>query len=136
MTTRLLLLAAMAALTLTVPVIADAHHSFSAEFDRSKPIEIKGTVTKVEWMNPHARFYVEVTDKDGGKVNWNFELTSPNVLMRRGWNRNSLKVGDAITVKGWRAKKADHVASAGTVTLADGRKIFGGAADNTSGASS
>ncbi len=109
---------------------AFAHHSFAAEFDRSKPIEVTGKVTKVEWMNPHARFYIDVKDKDGTTANWNFELTSPNVLMRRGWSRRSLKAGDTITVKGFRAKKAEHVASAADVTLADGRKIFGGASDN------
>ncbi len=110
------------------PVIA--HHSFAAEFDRSKPIEVTGEVTKVEWMNPHARFYLDVKDKDGNKVNWNFELASPNILMRRGWTRHALKAGDTITVKGFLAKKSDHVASAADVILADGRKIFAGAASN------
>lgn len=121
---------AVAALLLmcALPEGASAHHSFSAEFTRDKPIEVTGAVTKVEWMNPHARFYIDVIDKDGKKVNWNFELTSPNVLMRRGWGRRSLKAGDTITVEGFRAKNAANVASAKTVTLADGRKIFAGAA--------
>jgi hypothetical protein len=102
-----------------------AHHSFSAEFDRSKPIDITGTVTKVEWMNPHARFYVDSAGKDGKKVNWNFELTSPNVLIRQGWTRHSLRPGDTVTVKGFRAKLATNVGSATTVKLKDGRTVFG-----------
>jgi DNA/RNA endonuclease YhcR with UshA esterase domain len=82
------------------PVLA--HHSFSAEYDRSKPITVKGTVTKVEWMNPHARFYVDVKDDSGAVTNWEFELGSPNGLMREGWSRNSLKEGDVVTVSGSR----------------------------------
>ncbi|HEX5420203.1 MAG TPA: DUF6152 family protein [Gammaproteobacteria bacterium] len=104
---------------------ASAHHSFAAEFDRSKPIDITGKVTKVEWMNPHARFYVETADKDGAKVNWNFELSSPNILIRQGWTRHSLHLGDTVTVKGFRAKLAMNVGSASTVRLKDGRTVFG-----------
>jgi hypothetical protein len=104
---------------------ASAHHSFAAEFDRSKPIDITGKVTKVEWMNPHARFYVDSADKDGKKVNWNFELTSPNILIRQGWTSHSLKVGDTVTVKGFRAKLSTNVGSAATVRLQDGRTVFG-----------
>ena len=88
-----------------VPMLA--HHSFSAEYDRSQPIQLKGTVTKVEWMNPHARFYLDVKDDASGKVtNWEFELGSPNGLMRQGWTRNSLKVGDVVEVKGSRPRMA------------------------------
>lgn len=127
---RTLLAAAAAFTCVALPAAAAfAHHSFQAEFDRNKPVEITGKVTKVEWMNPHARFYVDVTDAQGNKVNWNFELASPNVLMRRGWKRNSLKPGDTITVKGFQAKRSSNVANASTVTLADGRKVFAGAAD-------
>src|SRR5262245_55786426 len=77
-----------------------AHHSFAAEYDANKPITLKGTVSKVEWMNPHARFYVDVKDEKGVVTNWNLELASPNVLVRNGWTRHALKVGDEVTVEG------------------------------------
>jgi hypothetical protein len=108
-----------------VPMLA--HHSFSAEYDRSKPIQLKGTVTKVEWMNPHARFYVDVKD-DGGKVtNWEFELGSPNGLMRSGWTRNSLKAGDVVQVSGSRAKDGSNLVNASSVAFEDGKRVLGGA---------
>ena len=104
-----------------------AHHSFAAEYDRNLPISVTGTVTKVEWANPHARFYVDAKDgKTGELVNWNFELASPNGLMRRGWTRNSMKLGDVVTVTGHRAKNDPHVGNASTVTLADGKRLFAG----------
>jgi DNA/RNA endonuclease YhcR with UshA esterase domain len=103
-----------------------AHHSFAAEYDASKPVNLKGTVTKVEWTNPHARFYVDVKDEKGNVTNWNFELASPNVLSRNGWTRHSLKEGDVIEVQGSMAKDGSFLANARTVTLADGRKVFAG----------
>jgi hypothetical protein len=87
---------------------------------------VTGTVTKVEWMNPHARFYVDAKDEAGKVVNWDFELASPNGLMRRGWTRNSMKIGDVVTVTGSRAKNNPLVGNASTVTLADGKKLFAG----------
>lgn len=107
-----------------VPVYA--HHAFAAEYDRNKPITITGTVTKLEWLNPHARFYIDTKDDTGKIVNWDFELASPNGLMRRGWTRNSLKPGDVVTVTGYRAKSGLPVGNAGSVVLADGKKVFAG----------
>ena len=125
MTMRFFLVATACVATLLPLGTVSAHHSFAAEFTRKRPIEVTGTVTKVEWMNPHARFYVESTDKSGVKVTWNFELTTPNILMRQGWTRHSLKLGDKVTVKGFGAKNGAHVGSASTVLLADGRRVFG-----------
>jgi len=109
---------------------AIAHHSFAAEYDSNKPITLKGSVTKMEWMNPHARFYVDVKDDAGKVTNWELELGSPNGLMRRGWTRNSLKPGDVVMIEGYEAKDGAKLANARNVTLADGRKIFAGAADD------
>jgi Family of unknown function (DUF6152) len=114
----------VAGVVLLAPVAALAHHSFAAEYDVKKPVTLKGTVTKVEWTNPHARFYIDVKDESGAVVNWNLELASPNVLVRQGWNRHSLNVGDAVTVEGAQAKDGSQMANARTVTLADGRKVF------------
>ena len=107
------------------------HHSFAAEYDSAKPVTLKGTVTKMEWMNPHARFYVDVKDEGAGQAaNWELELGSPNGLMRRGWTRNSLKPGDIIVVEGYMAKDGSKLANARQVTLSDGRKVFAGATDD------
>ncbi len=108
------------------PAAARAHHAFAAEFDRDRPVEVTGTVTRVEWTNPHARFYVDVENQDGEIVNWDFELTTPNILFRQGWSRNSLQEGDRVTVRGFRARNAPYVANAGEVMLADGRTVFSG----------
>ena len=107
-------------------VSTEAHHSFAAEFDANKKVTITGTVTRVEWMNPHARFYVDVKDETGKVVNWDFELASPNGLMRRGWTRSSLKAGDVVTVVAYGAKNAPYVANASSITMSDGRKMFAG----------
>lgn len=103
-----------------------AHHSFDAEYSRNDQREFSGVVTKVEWMNPHARFYVDVAGQNGTVVNWEFELGSPNGLMRQGWKRESLKKGDEISVLGNLAKDGSHLANARNVTLADGRSVFAG----------
>jgi hypothetical protein len=109
---------------------AFAHHSFAAEYDSTKPVTLKGTVTKMEWMNPHARFYVDVKDEAGKVTNWELELGSPNGLMRRGWTRNSLKPGDSIVVEGYLAKDGSKLANARQVTFTDGRKVFAGSSDD------
>ena len=109
-----------------VPLLA--HHSFEAEYDATKKITISGTVTKVEWMNPHARFYVDVKDNNGKVTNWNFELGAIPVLLKQGWKKSSLKVGDQVTVDASRAKDGSNSASAQKVLLPDGRRVFGGSA--------
>jgi hypothetical protein len=101
-----------------------AHHSFATQYDADQPITLTGVVTKVEWMNPHARFYVDVKDDGGNVTNWNLELASPNVLTRNGWSRTSLKEGDEVTVEGSRARSGANMANARTVTLADGKQVF------------
>ena len=121
-----ILIASAGILASALPIFA--HHSFAAEYDASKPVELKGVVTKMEWTNPHARFYLDVKDANGNVTNWNFELASPNVLSRNGWTRHSLKEGDVITVQGSRAKDGSYLANARSVTLADGRKVFAGSA--------
>jgi DNA/RNA endonuclease YhcR with UshA esterase domain len=105
---------------------ASAHHSFSAEYDANRPVTVTGTVTKVEWTNPHARFYVDVVDENGKVTNWNFEMATPNALRRSGWTSRSLKVGEQVTVTGFAGRVDDKRAAAGSVTLADGRSLFAG----------
>ena len=101
-----------------------AHHSFDAEYDRTKTVMMKGTVTKVEWTNPHARFYVDVKDQRGRVTNWNMELGSPNGLRRAGWNRNTLKIGDGVAVTASLARDGSKMANAREVVLAGGKKVF------------
>src|SRR3954462_15344314 len=103
-----------------------AHHSFAAAFDAKKPFKMTGTVTKVEWMNPHTYFYIDVADEKGGKVtNWGMEMGSPNGLMRAGWTRNTMKVGDKVPVEGSLAKDGSHTGNARAVTLAEtGQRLF------------
>jgi hypothetical protein len=127
--TSLAVLAAIAIVATTIRV--SAHHSFAAEFDANRPLTVSGTVTKLEWTNPHARLYVDEIDKEGKVVSWDFELGPPNGLMRNGWNRNSLKAGHTVTVSGFHSKTNPRVANARTVTLADGRRVFAGSSFDT-----
>ena len=102
-----------------------AHHSFAAEFDASKPINLSGAVTKIEWANPHVWFHIDVKQETGKLTNWGVEMGSPNGLMRAGWSRTSMKIGDVVTVEGSRAKDGSNNANARTVTLAStGQKLF------------
>jgi hypothetical protein len=110
-----------------------AHHAFVAQYDSSKSTTLQGVVTKVEWTNPHARFYVDVKDKSGKVENWNLELASPNALRRLGWTRDILKPGDKVSVFAAPAKDGAKMANARTVTLADGRKMVAGLAPGEEG---
>lgn len=103
-----------------------AHHSFAAEYDADKPVRVTGTVTKVEWTNPHTHFYVDVKDPKGPVTNWNIELGAPLILRRLGWRSDSLQIGDQVTVEGFSAKDGSPMANAMKVTLADGRSVFAG----------
>jgi Family of unknown function (DUF6152) len=109
----------------------DGHHAFAAEFDNKKPFKFTGPVTKVEWMNPHTFFYIDVTDEQTKKVtNWAMEMGSPNVLMRSGWSRNTLKIGDVVTVEGSMAKDGSPTGNARTVVLAKtGQRLFAGSSE-------
>jgi len=102
-----------------------AHHSFAAEFDANRPLTLKGVVTKIEWSNPHTYFYMDVTGTDGKVVNWGMEMGSPNGLMRQGWTRNTLHIGDEVTVEGAQAKDGTNVGNARAVILAaTGKRLF------------
>jgi hypothetical protein len=105
--------------------VARAHHAFASVFDRNAPIEITGTVTKVEWMNPHTWIYIDVPSADGKIENWGFEMGSPNALVRRGWSHDSLQVGQVITVTGFRARDGSLSGAVREVALATGERLFG-----------
>ena len=103
-----------------------AHHAFEAEFDVNQPVKVHGTITKVEWVNPHAWLYVDVKGADGKVVNWHFELGPPNALFRLGWKKDSIAAGTEVDVTGFRAKSGENVGNGRSITLADGRELFTG----------
>jgi len=103
---------------------AIAHHSFAAEYDNTQPIKITGTLTRVEWTNPHIWFYLDVKDDKGATTSWGFSGGPPGVLQRRGIPKSVLKIGETIVVEGFRARDGSNNASGGTVTFADGRRVF------------
>ncbi|HLI82355.1 MAG TPA: DUF6152 family protein [Bryobacteraceae bacterium] len=125
---RALLPAACLALVSALPLAA--HHSFAAEYDGSKPVTLKGKVTKVDWVNPHSWIYIDVTGEDGKVVNWSCETAPPNGLYRQGWRRDTLKPGDQVSVEGFLAKDGSHTMTARSVETPDGRRLFAGSAND------
>ena len=122
---------ALALFLLAMPLMA--HHSFSAQYDSTKPIKLTGKVTKVEWTNPHIYFYIDVKDEKTGKVtNWALEMGSPNALMRLGWSRNSMKIDDVVNVEATLAKDGSTLANVRTVVLAsNGKRLLAGSSEGT-----
>jgi hypothetical protein len=118
---------ALAVITTVSAGRALAHHSFAAEYDANKRITLTGTISKVEWSNPHVRFYLDVKDGHGAVENWELEMGSATGLMRRGWAKTLLKAGDTVTVNGYQARDGSRLANARLITLSDGRQMNGGA---------
>lgn len=121
---RFSLVAFAVALAAVAPAVA--HHSFAAEFDASKAVRLVGTLTKIEWTNPHSYFYIDVKDEKGKVANWGCEGAGPGALSRRGFKRGDIKLGDTLIVDGYRAKDGSNLIDARRVTLPDGRTIYGG----------
>src|SRR5262245_320894 len=123
LTRALLLFALFAAATVT----AYAHHSFGAQYDSNKPIKMSGVVTRLEWTNPHVYLYIDVADKKGAVTNWGFEMGPPHMLQKAGWKRNSLNIGEEVTIEGWLARDGSNHANARRVTLKATGQVLGAA---------
>ena len=129
----LVLVAAVGALLLTAAPVW-AHHAFAAEFDGEKPVKFKGTVTRMEWINPHAWIHIDVKGDDGKVTSWMIEAAAPNALLRRGWSKNSLPAGTEILVEGFQAKDGTNRANGSVITFTDGKKLFVGSSAGDPGA--
>ena len=121
------ILSILAVLLAIAAVPTEAHHSFAAEFDSNKPMTVTGVVTRIEWTNPHAYIFVDVTDKDGKVENWGFEMGPPHMLQRAGWKKNSLTIGEQVTVEGWMARNRSQYANARKVTRLSTGEVLGAA---------
>ena len=121
---------AAAGLLMTAALPVRAHHSFAAEYDDKKPVTLQGTITKVEWMNPHIWIYLDGKDSSGKAAKWQCEGGAPNSLTRNGWNKNSLKVGDSVTIEGFLAKDGSNSCNSRSVVLPDGRSVFAGSTED------
>jgi hypothetical protein len=121
---KTLFVAAVSLLLMTMRI--SAHHAFAAEYDENKRVTVSGIVTGFNWSNPHACLYVDEKDETGKVTSWSFEMGSPGGLIRRGWRKAELKRGDHVTLEGYGAKDGSNKANASTVTMPDGRKLFGG----------
>jgi Family of unknown function (DUF6152) len=130
MTRKLLVVSALSAALLLSAVPLVAHHSFAAEYDNNKPIKFTGKVTKVEWLNPHIYVYIDAKDDKGSTVNYAVEGGAPNGLFRQGWRKDTLKVGDSLSVEGFLAKDGSNTVNARTWVLPDGKKVFAGNAED------
>ncbi|HLH43821.1 MAG TPA: DUF6152 family protein [Bryobacteraceae bacterium] len=123
-------LAVVCAALAAAPVMA--HHSFAAEYDSKKPVKLTGTITKIDWMNPHVYFFMDVEDESGKVVNWGFEMGPPNLLQRAGWTKNTMKIGDVVVVEGTLAKDGTNQGNARTVTMANtGKRLGAASSENT-----
>jgi hypothetical protein len=125
---KLRLALAVAGFGLLSSIPAAAHHSFAAEFDGTKAIRLRGTLTKIEWTNPHTYFYIDVKDDSGNTINWGCEAGAPGALSRRGFKKSDMKLGDTLIVDGYMAKDGSHLIDARRVTLPDGRIVSGASA--------
>lgn len=124
MTTKLAVVLGAALAAAAVPIYA--HHSFAAEYDASKAVRITGTISKVEWTNPHSYLYIDVKDEQGKTATWTCEGGAPNALSRRGFRKNDIKLGDTVTIDGYGAKDGSHLMDARRITLSDGRSFYSG----------
>ena len=131
---RTTLLALITGVGLLAAAPAAAHHAFGAEFDASRPVKFRGTVTKMEWINPHAWITIDVKGDDGKVTSWRIETAAPNALLRRGWKKDSLPIGTEILVEGFQAKDGANRANGSIITFADGKKLFVGSSAGDPGA--